>query len=79
MCTLMMSDQSDPADTFHNGHDLHTFNAVQIGLLPGYHVGMGNGGLGCFTPSHGLTRVSTNPNCCAACLSSGFKIQQTSG
>lgn len=29
---------------------------LEIGLLPGYHVGMGNGGLGCFTPSHGLTR-----------------------
>lgn len=42
------SDQSSP---------LVAVTCLQIGLLPGYHVGMGNGTLGCFAPSHGLTRV----------------------
>lgn len=41
-------------------------SALQIGLLPGYHVGMGNGGLGCFTPSNGITRVSITKSFCAA-------------
>ena len=31
---------------------------MQIGLVPGLHVGMGDGGTGCFEAGGGLTRVS---------------------
>ena len=31
---------------------------MQIGLVPGLKVGMGDGGVGCFQASGGLTRVS---------------------
>ena len=30
---------------------------MQIGLVPGLHVGMGDAGTGCFAASEGLTRV----------------------
>ena len=40
---------------------------IQIGLVPGLKVGMGDGGVGCFQATGGLTRVSMSGSYWASC------------
>ena len=46
---------------------------MQIGLVPGLHVGMGDGGTGCFEAGGGLTRVTA----CQHCLSRAHTVFPT--
>lgn len=51
---------------------------VQIGLVPGLSVGMGDGGTGCFAASDGVTRVSFwhyRTQCLCMHLSKSFEIR----
>ena len=50
---------------------------LQIGLLPGQSVGMGDAGMGCFKAAEGLTRVGAQPHCCLTCCC-GFKPDHAS-
>ncbi len=49
--------ETESAPTVNSDNICQTSQLLQIGLLPGQSIGMGDAGMGCFKAGTGLTRV----------------------